>query len=374
MNNKTTLQNNNTIIDNHNNELRDILNAIAALPEADNREISAVEDTFITHTVGGDYTNDRVATIKYGTFYEDTGLTSVSFPNVTRVDSYAFYKCTSLENIDMPKLQSASQYAFSYTQPSSINYSLLEAASSYTFSHITNQCTVVLPKLDTVPNSCFRDSKGITSIDLAIATKIDTLAFYFCNSLETLILRNPDVVCTLTNTGAFSGTKIAGGTGYIYVPDELVEEYRIATNWSSFTNQIRGLSDLDNVLDLSDYSFPITLDEGLEISYNKADMSITFNGTLTDDGGFNIPITQDLIGTYTLSYTPAESDKAFYISIDNKTETMVNGWGATEKTFTLTEQPSQLMFWFDHSSTPERNVYDNYTIKLKLVKQEGGNE
>lgn len=374
MNNKTTLQNNNTIIDNHNNELRDILNAINALPEEDNREISAVEDAFITHTFGGDYTNDRVAIVKYGTFYENNKLTSVSFPNVTNVDSYAFYKSTSLANIDMPKLQSASQYAFSYTKPSSINFSLLEAASSYTFSHISNQCTVILPKLDTVPNSCFRDSKGITSVDLAIATKIDTLAFYFCNSLETLILRNPDVVCTLTNTGALTGTKIAGGTGYVYVPDELVEEYRIATNWSSFTNQIRGLSDLDNVLDLSGYSFPITLDEGLKVSYNKADMSITFNGALTDSGGFNIPITQDLIGTYTLSYTPAESDKAFYISIDNKTETMVNGWGATEKTFTLTEQPSQLMFWFDHSSTPERNVYDNYTIKLKLVKQEGGNE
>lgn len=374
MNNKTTLQNNNTIIDNHNNELRDILNAINALPEEDNREALAVEDSFITHTISGDYANDRVVTIKYGTFYEDTGLTSVSFPNVTRVDSYAFYKSTSLANINMPKLQSASQYAFSYTKPSSINFSLLEAASSYTFSHISNQCTVVLPKLDTVPNSCFRDSKGITSVDLATATKIDTLAFYFCNALETLILRNPDTVCTLANTGALTGTKIAGGTGYVYVPDELVEEYRIATNWSSFTNQIRGLSDLDNVLDLSDYSFPITLDEGLEISYNKANMSITFNGTLTDSGGFNIPITQDLIGTYTLSYTPAESDKAFYISIDNKTETMVNGWGATEKTFTLTEQSSQLMFWFDHSSTPERNVYDNYTIKLKLVKQEGGNE
>ena len=374
MNNKITLQNNNTIIDNHNNELRDILNAINALPEEDNREAFAVEDSFITHTISGDYVNDRVATIKYGTFYEDTGLTSVSFPNVTKVDNYAFYKCTSLTNIDMPKLQSASQYVFSYTKPSSINYSLLETASSYTFSHISNPCTVTLPKLDTVPNSCFRDSKGITSVDLATATKIDTLAFYFCNALETLILRNPDTVCTLVNTGALTGTKIAGGTGYVYVPDELVEEYRVATNWSSFTNQIRGLSDLDNVLDLSDYSFPITLDEGLEISYNKADMSITFNGTLTDGGGFNIPITQDLIGTYTLSYTPAESDKAFYISIDNKTETMVNGWGATEKTFTLTEQPSQLMFWFDHSSTPERNVYDNYTIKLKLVKQEGGNE
>lgn len=210
-------------------------------------DTSEIEDAFITHTLSGDYANDRVTKVKYGTFYEDTNLTSVSFPNVTSVESYAFYKCTSLANIDIPKLQSASQYTFSYTNPSSINFSLLETASSYTFSHITNQCTVILPKLKTVPNSCFRDSKGITSVDLAIATKIDTLAFYFCNAIETLILRNPDTICTLANTGAFTGTKIASGTGYVYVPDGLVEEYKVATNWSNFASQIKGLSELEVV-------------------------------------------------------------------------------------------------------------------------------
>ena len=232
-----------TLLDSQTNKLIDAINVLKNKASG-GADTSEIEDAFITHTLSGDYVNDRVTKVKYGTFYEDTNLTSVSFPNVTSVESYAFYKCTSLTNINMQELKSASQYSFSYTHPSVINFPLLETISTYTFSHITNPCTVNLPSLKTVPNSCFRDSKGITSVDLAIATKVDTLSFYFCNSLETLILRNSNTVCTLSNTGALTGTKIAGGTGYVYVPDELVEEYKVATNWSTYANQIKPLSEL----------------------------------------------------------------------------------------------------------------------------------
>lgn len=206
-----------------------------------------IEDAFITHTLSGDYANDRVTKVKYGTFYDDTNLTSVSFPNVTSVESYAFYKCTSLTNINMQELKTASQYTFAYTKPSNINFPLLETISTYTFAYITAPCSVNLPSLKTTSNSSFRDSKGITRVDLAIASKIDNLCFYYCNALETLILRKSDAICTLQNTNAFTGTKIASGTGYIYVPDELVDSYKTATNWSTFANQIKGLSELEVV-------------------------------------------------------------------------------------------------------------------------------
>ena len=208
-------------------------------------DTSETEDAFIMHTVAGDYFNERVTKVKYGTFYEDSQLTTVSFPNITTAESYAFYKCTSLTSINAPKLTSASSYAFAYTKLSNINLPLLETISTYTFAYITNTCLVNLPSLKTVSNSGFRDSKGIKSVDLAVATKIDALAFYYCNNLETLILRNPDTVCTLANTSVFTGTKIAGGTGYIYVPDTLLAQYQEATNWSNFANQIKPLSELE---------------------------------------------------------------------------------------------------------------------------------
>lgn len=247
MSNKTTLQTNNTTISTNNTELVSILNTINNLPEAGGGDVSEIEDAFITHTLSGDYANDRVTKVKYGTFYEDTKLTSISLPNVTSVESYAFYKCTSLANIDIPQLKSASQYTFAYTQPSNINFPLLETISTYTFAYITSPCSVNLPSLKTTSNSSFRDSKGISRVDLAIATKIDNLCFYYCNELETLILRKSDAICTLQNTNAFTGTKIANGTGYIYVPDELKTQYQQATNWSNFASQIKGLSELEVV-------------------------------------------------------------------------------------------------------------------------------
>lgn len=234
-----------TYLINQETTIEDIVSALEGkVGGVDTKEI---EDAFITHTLSGDYANDRVTTIPYGTFYGDTKLTGVSFPEVTSADGYSFYKCTSLATIDIPKLKTSASYTFAYTKPSNINFPLLETMSTYTFAYITVPCTVNLPSLKTTTNSGFRDSKGITRVDLGSATKIDTLCFYYCNNLEKLILRKSDAICTLQSTNAFTGTKIASGTGYVYVPDDLVETYKTATNWSSFANQIKPLSELEGV-------------------------------------------------------------------------------------------------------------------------------
>jgi hypothetical protein len=38
-------------------------------------------------------------------------------------------------------------------------------------------------------------------------------------------------------------TRIEKGTGYIYVPADLVDSYKAATNWSTFAAQFRALED-----------------------------------------------------------------------------------------------------------------------------------
>lgn len=274
MNNKEIFQEKNNKLNANNTDLVSILETVNNLPTNENPGITPtgiininqngsydvteyasanvnvtfdtteIEDAFINHTLSGDYVNDRTTKIRYYTFYEDANLTGVSFPNVTSVENYAFYKCTSLADINIPQLTSAGTYAFAYTIPTNINFPLLESIGTYTFAYVNKPCQVYLPKLNTVPNSGCRDSKGITRVDLAIASKIDTLSFYYCSNLETLILRKSDSICTLSNTSAFTGTKIAGKTGYVYVPDELVEEYKVATNWTSFASQIKPLSEL----------------------------------------------------------------------------------------------------------------------------------
>ena len=48
----------------------------------------------------------------------------------------------------------------------------------------------------------------------------------------------------MTNVNMFSGSTIESGTGYIYVPDTMVDEYKKSTNWSTYASQIKGLSEL----------------------------------------------------------------------------------------------------------------------------------
>jgi hypothetical protein len=48
----------------------------------------------------------------------------------------------------------------------------------------------------------------------------------------------------LGNVNVFSSSAIANGTGFVYVPDNLVEKYKTATNWSTYASQIKPMSEL----------------------------------------------------------------------------------------------------------------------------------
>lgn len=97
-----------------------------------------------------------------------------------------------------------------------------------------------------VGDYAFYNSKALTGVDLHAATSIGTNAFAGCNALETFVLRS-DTLATLKNKNAFSSTLIASGTGYIYVPRDLVDSYKAATNWSTYANQIRAVEDYPEI-------------------------------------------------------------------------------------------------------------------------------
>ena len=80
--------------------------------------------------------------------------------------------------------------------------------------------------------------------------------FRSCYRLKKIILRN-NKVCRLLDSNPFYecyhflGT--AGSTinpegqkdGYVYVPDDLVEQYKVATNWVAYADRIKPLSELE---------------------------------------------------------------------------------------------------------------------------------
>lgn len=102
-------------------------------------------------------------------------------------------------------------------------------------------------KVTTIGPNAFSGCVELASVDFPNATLIGASAFTNCAMLTAVILRNTDAVCDLSNANAFTGTPIASGTGYIYVPSVLVDSYKSADGWSTYTDQIRAIEDYPEI-------------------------------------------------------------------------------------------------------------------------------
>ena len=138
--------------------------------------------------------------VKNYAFYYSNNLKSVSFPIATSIGKNAFNSCDTLTTVDFPLVTSIGEYAF---------------------------------------NSC----DALTTVDFPLVTSIEKYAFNGCDKISAVILRNAEVLCTLSAANAFASTPIKTGTGYIYVPSALIEDYKVATNWSTYATQFRALED-----------------------------------------------------------------------------------------------------------------------------------
>lgn len=92
----------------------------------------------------------------------------------------------------------------------------------------------------TVRPYAFYNNTGLESVTLPNAVKIGAYAFSGCANLAALTLPG-STVCAL-GAGALTGTSIASGAGYIYVPETLVDVYKEAAGWSSYAARITAIS------------------------------------------------------------------------------------------------------------------------------------
>lgn len=204
-------------------------------------------DSFITREISGVYTNDRITKVGLYGLGGCENLTSINLPNVVTVGDSGFYNCKLLKSVNLPKLTSLGNNGFNNTGLESINLPLCNKIGSSSFSYTKQLVSVILPLAASIPGFCFNYS-SVQKIDTSSVTSIAAYALGNARQLDTLILRNSSV-CTLANsTNTFTNTKIAAGTGHIYVPDNLVDSYKTATNWVTFANQIKPISELEGTI------------------------------------------------------------------------------------------------------------------------------
>ena len=151
-------------------------------------------------------------------FIDNSQLTEVNLSNIMEVGNYSFSNC-AIESLTMPNLMTTGQQAFSYNPITSID----------------------LPRLSFIGSQSFQSCENLKTVNLPAATSIGRLAFYNCTNLDTLVLES-DFVVMLEGTQHFYNTKIEAGTGYIYVPQSLVDSYIADSSWSAYASQIRAIS------------------------------------------------------------------------------------------------------------------------------------
>lgn len=178
-------------------------------------DIDALIDRSITEITS------NVESIGDGAFSNCNLLTIVNFPLATNISSNAFSSCGKLKTVDLPSAVSISTSAFD---------SCLALK------------TVDFPLVKNISNNAFNSCLALETVDLSLVKSIGSGSFMGCKALSSLIIRS-ETICTLITTFAFNSSSIASGTGYIYVPKDLVESYKSATNWSTYATQFRALED-----------------------------------------------------------------------------------------------------------------------------------
>lgn len=176
-------------------------------------------------------------------FYGRHGFGTLNAPNVEEIGKYALYG-TTVKTFDFPFLTTIGNYAFCKNITlENVNFPLLEELSNYAFRDCSPGLTdVYFPNVTNIGTECFKYCYYLARADFPKAASISSDAFDYCNRLEALILRG-ESLCTAGNGSILSSSLISNGTGYIYVPSALIEDYKVATNWATYADQFRALED-----------------------------------------------------------------------------------------------------------------------------------
>ena len=181
--------------------------------------------------------------IRYNAFGGCSSLTSVSFPNVTTVETSTFAYCSRLTTIYMPLLQFTGSGMFQACSTlANISLPSVSIINDQTFSACSMLSNVYLPMAETIKTYAFTKCRDLVSVSFPMVSYIAGYAFASCSNLTTFIIGNTSSIVSLVQSTAFSGTNNA----IIYVPDDLVNTYKAAANWSYYSSRIKGISELPN--------------------------------------------------------------------------------------------------------------------------------
>ena len=151
-------------------------------------------DALAVHSAPYTFENEDVVSLKTNAFYEDYQILNVILPNLKKIEAYTFYIARSLKKVKCVSATSIGLNAF-------------------------QQC------------------RALETIDILGGGTIESLS-RSGGLPKTIVIRSSEKVTTVAGLSDWGGSLTS-----IYVADELVEQYKTATNWSSKADKIKPLSE-----------------------------------------------------------------------------------------------------------------------------------
>lgn len=198
---------------------------------------------------------------------------SLEFPNLEAIEQSALFGCWNSPynsaplmrlRVSFPKVKTIKTKGIYGNSFVGIELPSLETMESDALGSNRKLREAVLPKVTVLANSELSSCTALAKADFATLQKI-TANYYFyapfqyCNNLTALILRNTSIV-TLSNQDGICGQitnanlplspsypSDKANQGYIYVPKALLEDYKVATNWSVYADKFRAIEDYPEI-------------------------------------------------------------------------------------------------------------------------------
>ena len=177
------------------------------------------------------------------TFYSCRRMGYVAIPKTTSiVGQYAFADCSSLRSASLPKITTFGQYCltncFSIRR---VNLSSEAKEIDYgAFSNCYNLSSLKIPSgVTTIPGAMLANNRVLCSVKFEgnIST-LGTRTFAGCSGAAFYDFTSCLTVPALSNANAFEGIP---ADCEIRVPAALADEWKAATNWATYADQIVGV-------------------------------------------------------------------------------------------------------------------------------------
>lgn len=210
-------------------------------------------------------------------FYDNNAIRDVDGDTFLIIGSYSFYRCSYIQDINLPNVNLVNEHAFdcrrsTYKTAVNINMpKLLTIENNGFYDYCAQDATaeVDFPKLKNIKNYAF----GASGNSYAWILKKMTLGHpdgvvlgTYCfqrAQIETIDVTSPDGVssfgnhafanATITNliirssnlATLDSGNDLGASPTNIYVPDTLVDTYKITPAWNNYASAFKPLSDIE---------------------------------------------------------------------------------------------------------------------------------